>query len=88
MGIWNGIVMSDELQMSATIIYKTPYNSNIEWYGRGIAHKTWPDEQKHIETNIGNIKITFQNQKHEGIFIEFEGKGFPKGSLAETIGDE
>lgn len=84
---WEGVIRAKDLQMNAVVYYQAPSNEYLgEWYGTGISEKYWPIEQKQFETNIGTIIITHQTIESDEYFIEFQGSGEPKGSLAIKIG--
>jgi hypothetical protein len=88
MGMWNGIMTSEFLEIPVTVIFNPPADGSEVWYGTGVINTNWPQNQRQFTTNIGAVLIVNQTIRSDGKHhIAFRGSGNPKGPLAEAIGE-
>ena len=88
MGIWNGIMTSEFLEIPVTVIFNPPADGSEVWYGTGVINTNWPQNQRQFTTNIGAVLIMSHTVRPGGRHhIGFRGSGNPKGPLAEAIGE-
>jgi len=87
MGIWNGVMTSEFLEIPVTVIFNPPSDGLEVWYGTGVTNKDWPKNQRQFKTNIGAVLVVNQTIRSDGKHhIAFRGSGNPMGPLAEAIG--
>jgi hypothetical protein len=88
MGMWNGIMTAEFLEIPVTVIFNPPSDGGEVWYGTGVTNKDWPKNQVQFQTNIGAVLIVNQTIRSDGKhYIAFRGSGNPKGPLAGAIGE-
>ena len=83
---WKGIMQSGFLEIPVNVTYILSSVGVREWSGSGVTDKYWPMNQPQLETNIGTVLILKDTIRSDGRhYIEFKGRGNPKGPLAERI---